>query len=175
MTQQRAPFLRKSVRLPAFDYASNATYFVTICTLNRESLFGDIAGDQMRLNALGTIVEEELCYFAELRAELEHHHMVVMPNHLHGLQTITPAERSSPNASPIENIPETPDRGKLVRPPRSLGSFVAGFKSPATKRINEEQALPGIPVWQRNYYEHTVRSEASFQWIWDYIEHNPAR
>jgi hypothetical protein len=35
--------------------------------------------------------------------------------------------------------------------------------------------MPGVPVWQRNYYEHIVRTEAEFERIRDYIKENPAR
>jgi hypothetical protein len=30
-------------------------------------------------------------------------------------------------------------------------------------------------VWQRNYYEHIIRSEQEFMRIWTYIDTNPAR
>ena len=35
---------RKSIRLKNYDYSSNGYYFVTICTQNREKLFGEIVG-----------------------------------------------------------------------------------------------------------------------------------
>ena len=35
---------RKSIRLKDYDYSSNGYYFVTICTQNREKLFGKIVG-----------------------------------------------------------------------------------------------------------------------------------
>jgi len=54
-----------------------------------------------------------------------------------------------------------------------LASFVAGFKSAATKRINERRGTPGAPVWQRNYYEHIIRSEATLHAIREYIANNP--
>ena len=33
---------RRSIRLKGYDYASEGLYFVTICTQNRECLFGEI-------------------------------------------------------------------------------------------------------------------------------------
>ncbi len=60
-------------------------------------------------------------------------------------------------------------------PPKSIGAFVAGFKSAATKRINQIRQTPGVPVWQRNYYEHVIRNEADYQRIADYIDQNPQR
>ena len=33
----------------------------------------------------------------------------------------------------------------------------------------------GLPIWQRNYYEHIVRDEADLGHIREYIESNPAK
>jgi putative transposase len=44
-----------------------------------------------------------------------------------------------------------------------------------TKRINQMRAMPGRPVWQRNYWEHVIRNEESLNRIRAYIETNPAR
>jgi len=52
---------------------------------------------------------------------------------------------------------------------------MAGFKTAVTKRINESRGTPGIPVWQRSYYEHIIRNEAEWNRIRAYIEGNPAR
>ena len=41
---------RRSIRLPGCDYTQPGAYFITICTLNRECLFGDIANGEMVLN-----------------------------------------------------------------------------------------------------------------------------
>jgi len=30
-------------------------------------------------------------------------------------------------------------------------------------------------IWQRNYHEHIIRNEKSYQYIADYIINNPAR
>jgi len=59
------------------------------------------------------------------------------------------------------------------RPPRSLGSLVAGFKSAATKRINEIRGTLGVPVWQRNYYERVIRDDEELSRIRQYIVDNP--
>lgn len=48
---------RYSIRLKDYDYSSNGTYFITICTQNRELLFGDIVNGKMQLNKIGQIVE----------------------------------------------------------------------------------------------------------------------
>jgi REP element-mobilizing transposase RayT len=56
-----------------------------------------------------------------------------------------------------------------------LSEIVRGFKTFSARRINEHRRTPGTPVWQRNYYEHIIRDEASLQRIRRYIANNPAR
>jgi len=46
-------------------------------------------------------------------------------------------------------------------------------KSATTKRINIVRNAPGTLIWQRNYYEHTVRNELSLQRLRQYIHNNP--
>jgi putative transposase len=57
----------------------------------------------------------------------------------------------------------------------SIPTILRSFKSAITKRINILRGTPGIPVWQRNYYEHVIRNEKSLNEIADYITNNPAR
>ena len=47
------------------------------------------------------------------------------------------------------------------------------FKSASTLRINQIRKTPGVPVWQRNYYEHIIRDEQSYEKIAAYILNNP--
>ena len=51
---------RRSTRLQGHDYASNGAYFVTICTYQRLSLFGEIRGEKMRLDMFDSLVKS-LC------------------------------------------------------------------------------------------------------------------
>ena len=41
--------------------------------------------------------------------------------------------------------------------------------------INQMFDTPGLPFWQRNYWEHIIRNDASLRRIREYIENNPAR
>ncbi len=49
------------------------------------------------------------------------------------------------------------------------------FKAAATVRANELRGTPGKSIWQRNYYEHVIRSEKELNLIREYIENNPFR
>ncbi len=38
---------RKIIRLQNYDYSANGAYFITICTHNREHLFGSVGADSI--------------------------------------------------------------------------------------------------------------------------------
>ncbi|MDZ4159685.1 MAG: transposase [Anaerolineaceae bacterium] len=56
-----------------------------------------------------------------------------------------------------------------------LSEIVRQLKTFSARRINEQRGTHGIPVWQRNYYEHIIRDDAEHQSICDYIANNPAQ
>ncbi|MGB2896498.1 MAG: hypothetical protein WBB65_10105, partial [Anaerolineales bacterium] len=76
---------RRSIRLQDYDYSQLGAYFVTICTLGRECLFGDVRGGKMALNELGEIVAESWQWLGRRHEHVEMDEWVVMPNHLHGI------------------------------------------------------------------------------------------
>jgi len=77
----------ESARLKNWDYGSNATYFVTICTKNRQHFFGEIRNQKMFLNDIGKMVESEWLKSFELRPDMNLYmgEYQVMPNHFHGI------------------------------------------------------------------------------------------
>jgi REP element-mobilizing transposase RayT len=54
-----------------------------------------------------------------------------------------------------------------------LGEIVRGFKARSTRLLRREHVFEH--VWQRNYYEHVVRDEASLSRVREYITNNPLR
>jgi REP element-mobilizing transposase RayT len=166
MREENRILNRRSIRLKEYDYSQAGAYFVTICTNNRECLFGEIMGGKMVLNKLGEIVEEEWEISSRIRSEIELHSFVIMPNHIHGIMVIRDHRSvGATGRSPLHAFHRT-------LPPKSLGAFVAGFKSSDTKKINHLRATPGQPVWQRNYYEHVIRNEIDLEEIEEYIQNN---
>ncbi len=55
-----------------------------------------------------------------------------------------------------------------------LPEIIRALKTFSSRRINEQKKTPGIPVWQRNYYEHVIRNETDLNQIRKYIIKNPA-
>jgi putative transposase len=165
MTYDPAKHHRRSIRLRGYDYRQAGAYFVTMVTHQRQCLFGEIVDGQMWPSRLGKIVREEWSLSTQIRHEIELDAFVLMPNHVHGIVII----RDQPAA-----VVGAHGRAPLQhRPPRSLGSLVAGFKSIVTRRINGIRRTPGAPVWQRNYHEHVVRSEEELNRIQQYVIDNP--
>jgi REP-associated tyrosine transposase len=156
---------RESLRLKDYDYSGPGAYFVTICTRDRFPLFGDVIEGDMRLSDYGRIVDQEWKISAKIRREITLDAFVVMPNHIHGIIFIEESAVGATGGSPVRSGPRR----------RSLGSFLSGFKSATTKRINDLQRTPGLSVWQRNYYEHVIRNEQSLHRIREYIANNPGR
>lgn len=164
---------RRSLRLKGYDYSSAGAYFITICTHHRQCLLGTILNGEMQLSKMGWIAHEEWENSATIRQEIEFDAWVIMPNHIHGIVILNDnfleMNRKSTGAMHL------PVADRLIPPlkPRSLSSFVQGFKSVTTKRINLLRNAQGTPVWQRNYYDHIIRSEASLISIRKYIQNNP--
>ncbi len=163
-TRNTSKHERRSIRLKEFDYSQPGAYFLTLCAHNRQCLFGKFEKGAMRESPAGEIVRSEWLRSQGIRSEIELDAFVLMPNHLHGIVLIHDADMSSLRAH---------GRAPLHRKAKTLGSFVSGFKSAATKRINALLLTPGKSVWQRNYYEHIVRNENELASVRKYISENP--
>jgi len=165
-------FHRRSIRLKEFDYSRAGAYFITLCAHRGQFLFGKIIDGKMQLNNYGEILQDEWLRSPEIRSEVDLDMFVVMPNHLHGIVFIqindvgsveTHCERRAHRHAPLQ------------QKPKSLSSFVAGFKSEITKRIRKITNTPRFIVWQRNYYEHVVRNGEEMNRIRQYITDNPLK
>jgi len=122
---------RRSIRLKGYDYSQAGAYFVTICTKNRECLFGDVIDDGMMLNEYGTIVANEWKKSAKIRDEIELDEWVVMPNHFHGIVVIRSdnerrAERGNVGMGGRGNVGDRKNVGPAGRPGRSDAAIVGG-------------------------------------------------
>jgi len=94
---------------------------------------------------------------------------VVMPDHFHGIVVI--------EETPVAVIHELPQReegsDRVLRRRMLLPMVIGYFKMNSAKRINLLLGRPGVPVWQRNYYERIIRDERAFARIRAYIRSNP--
>jgi REP element-mobilizing transposase RayT len=160
---------RRSIRLKGYDYSSAGAYFITICTHRHVYLFGNIVDEEMQLNKVGRIVANEWKKTEVIRKEVKLDEWVIMPNHLHGIVFINRTEDWYCSRG------DRPVALTAGLQPRSIGAMVAGFKSAATKRVNKLRKTPGAKLWQRNYWEHIIRSEPELNGLREYIRNNPAK
>jgi REP element-mobilizing transposase RayT len=128
----------------------------------------------MVLNRYGEIVREEWLKSSEIRSEIRLGEYVIMPNHLHAIVYIVDHRDDRGGDGPWDDRPwgDQPVAPTGLKP-KSLGTFMAGFKSAVTKRSNAMRNTPGMSVWQRNYYEHVIRNETDYHRIAEYIADNP--
>jgi len=188
---------RKSIRLKGYDYTQAGLYFITICCQDRACRFGSVENGEMKLNEYGQIAHFEWMKTPVIRPNVELGEFIVMPNHIHGIvRLLGRGELHSPDERGIYDIPQPSDNGgetqpsdnegetqqfdnegvfktPLRSPSQSVGAIVRGYKSSVTKQLG----LLGFTekLWQRNYYEHIIRNEQSYQTISEYIMNNPAK
>jgi REP element-mobilizing transposase RayT len=159
---------RRSIRLKNYDYSQSGAYFVTICTKDRECLFGDISDNNLHYNDYGQIAYDFWSKILEHFSNTQLDGFIVMSNHIHGIVVIGGDGRGLACHAPTNR--------KFAKPiSNSLSTIIGSFKSAVTKQINQIRSTPGILVWQRNYYEHIIRNEKELNKIRKYIVDNPLK
>ncbi|GAB1405330.1 hypothetical protein MASR1M74_25100 [Lentimicrobium sp.] len=212
MEKYKGKYRIESNRLKGWDYSSEAIYFITIVTQNRECNLGKIINGEMALSEFGKLVKTEWLKSFDIRDELVLDEYIIMPNHLHAIviiQNVVPdngtavidndsavigddtavigddtdvigddtdvigdittaethdrasllsPQSSSPQSSfpqPSQSqssSPQSPFPPPLHRLPKSISSFVGGFKSAVNSKIDDyidEHQLP-VPKYNRN-------------------------
>jgi REP element-mobilizing transposase RayT len=179
---------RRSIRLQEYDYSQDGMYFITICTYQKQCIFGEIIEDKMILNQVGNSVKREWLKSVNVRQEINVDEWVIMPNHLHGIVVIKQDDNNNStnlvgatdgvgatNGMGASLAPLQNQKGVGVRKPKSLSSFIAGFKASVTREIKKVCRDKKPLVWQRNYYETVIRNEPQLNHIRKYIRYNPLR
>ncbi len=156
---------RRSIRLKGYDYSQSGAYFITICTYNRECLFGKIVDDKMILNQYGEIANQCWLEIPNHFPNVELDEYIIMPNHIHEIIVI--------NEQNVGAIHELPLQNQYQRRKMLIPKIIGRFKMNSAKQINQLRHTPNIPVWQRNYYEHIIRNENELNKIREYIINNP--
>ena len=87
---------RRSIRLKGYDYSQKGLYFVTICTQNRECLFGEIIENKINLNIAGKMVENIWLEIPQIFPDTKLHEYIIMPNHFHAIVEITTQNIKTP-------------------------------------------------------------------------------
>ena len=154
---------RRSIRLKNHSYTEIGAYFITICTYQKQRLFGNIKNGKMQLNSLGAIAthcwQEIPNHFSHIQLDV----FVIMPNHLHGILWISDDSKLEAKINKLRNVTAG-----------SIPNIVRCYKAAVTKHINQicQQKRTSL-VWQRNFYEEIISDEKALNNIRSYILNNP--
>lgn len=145
---------RKPTRLANFDYSTNGTYFITICTKNKKHIFGTVGASIARpqeivLSEYGKIVDDAIRSITKHYSDIIVDKYVIMPNHIHMILVIKS------------------EYGRAMLAP-TISRVIQQMKGYVSKQI-------GKPIWQRSFYDHIIRNEQDYNEIWQYIENNPQK
>ncbi|MCK4407408.1 MAG: hypothetical protein KAV44_07010 [Bacteroidales bacterium] len=211
----------QSNRMPCWDYSGKGAYFITICVNNRDCIFGHVEQDEMILNDFGKIAHHEWKISAQIRNEIELDAFVIMPNHIHGIVIIYKSNLDNnihntnhdthglhglhvethgrASLQKQQKQPQQPNQPKLYRKPKSISSFIAGYKSSVTTKINNliekhvnthgrayqqnGRAFQLVTqkfnrknrLWQVNYNDHIIRNDTEYNRTKTYIIENPKK
>jgi putative transposase len=128
------------------NLVSGGTYFFTVTLADRRStILVDHVG------ALRAAFRQARC---ERPFALEA--IVVLPDHLHAILTLPQADSDFP--------------GRWRRIKGYFSTSIINLGAPVTRHNNGDLAL-----WQRRYWEHTIRDETDFERHVDYIHFNPVK
>jgi REP element-mobilizing transposase RayT len=169
----------RSIRLKEYDYTQPGGYFITIITFQRECLFGEIVNGEMSLSKFGLVAKHQWEKLPKRFPRIEAGAFVVMPNHAHGVIQIVDESRrgtaGNQNDQEDKSFRRAPTHKQFGEPVKgSIPTIVRSYKSAVAYRINLMRGTNGVPVWQRNYYEHIIRNHEEWDRIHRYIESNPS-
>lgn len=136
---------RKSTRIPGFDYSTPNYYFLTLCTSDKQCIFGNPG----KLNRNGQIAEQMLRKIPEIYPQVRVDKYVVMPNHVHLILVLGSEQQTS------------------------ITHIIGQYKVSVTKEIRK--LCPRFHVWHRSFHDHIIRNQKSYEKIWEYIENNPLK
>ncbi|MCF8371544.1 MAG: transposase [Bacteroidales bacterium] len=190
---------RRSIRLKGYDYSRAGLYFITICTQHMACLYGKIIDDEMILNDAGKMVEKWYHELENKFPDIECDEFVVMPNHFHCIiekntksnvhvgATLCgcpiderpiderPIDARPIDARPIDGPTYGPDNKKYNATigdtmdwfkTMTTNEYIRGVKTLGWKRFDKK-------LWHRNYWEHIIRDQKSYETISEYIRNNP--
>ena len=133
-------------------YIPGGTFFLTLVTYNRYPLFESIENINRLRNAVAKVKTEKP--FMILGA-------VVLPDHIHFLWQLPPND---------SNYSQRLSRLKVLFTRSLRGKKVLSQNISASRRKHRESN-----VWQRRFWEHTIKDETDLQQHLDYIHYNPVK
>jgi REP element-mobilizing transposase RayT len=152
---------------------------VTICTVRRRPILGEIVGDRLQLSATGLLAES--CWLA-IPVHFPHVTLdvwTVQPDHVHGIlmvgaRHVAPAPPvvqmlPSPGGATSQHLPSDPGHAphrNVLGPhrPGSLPAIIRAYKASVTRL-----AGGGTSVWQSRYHDGILRDAGQVARARDYV------
>ena len=189
---------RKSHRLKYYDYSRCGAYFITICTYDRQKLFGEDAvvpikwykeddviqyeetlkssvGAYLRVRPYAIQMVER--WIHELQNKYDYvniDYYAIMPDHVHLILFLTD-EAGVHIGTPLQ------ENGNAIMENHrmTLDNIIKWFKTMTTNeyiRMVKQNVLPPFHkhVWQRDYRDRVIRNRDELYEIRKYIKNNPA-
>lgn len=168
---------RKSIRLETRDYSWSGHYFVTILVGKRECVFGAIKSGKVELSELGKLAFTNWSQIPDHYPNVSLGEFVVMPNHIHGIISIT-SVRTSRSVRMSLQKDKDPVPGwyhninRFSQPVSgSVSMIVNQFKGSVTRWCKKNQH--GYFAWHGRFYDHVIRDNNEYDRIENYIKNNP--
>ncbi len=139
---------RKPNRIPYYDYSLPNYYFVTICTHQKQCMFGSVE----QLNGFGQIAEDYLLQIPSHFPNAIIDKYVIMPNHIHAIIIL---------------------QDTSIDARRDLPVIIGQYKAAVSQKLH--RAMPGRIIWQKSFYDRIIRNEKGYREAWQYIDENPVR
>ena len=185
-----------TARHKAWDYSNAGVYFVTICTRDFISYFGEIKNGQMILSTIGQIAKKYWQEIPKHFPDVGLDEYIIMPNHLHGIIVIKENENKILGKMQLTEVKnkdtfrrdeaclistmKKPTNKEILRKrispqPRSLAVIVGSFKSITTKKVRELTDNTNLNIWQPRFYDHIIWHENELNNIRSYVRNNPLK
>ena len=133
-------------------YILGGTYFLTIVTYDRLPLFKDFQNIELLRSAVAKVQRKQP--FRIIAA-------VILPDHLHFIWQLPPDD--SNYSQRISRLKVLFTRACKARNPSNLEISQSRYKHRESD------------VWQRRFWEHSIRDEVDLQKHLDYIHYNPVK
>ncbi|MFA7114394.1 MAG: hypothetical protein WC214_02900, partial [Candidatus Omnitrophota bacterium] len=114
---------RKPIRVKNYDYSRNGVYYITICSVDRKEIFGELknnvgaglasARNNIKLSKIGEIIDEQWHNIEIKHRNIKLDEYIIMPNHIHGILII--------NNNCI-------DKREDARPSPTISDIICSFK-----------------------------------------------
>jgi REP element-mobilizing transposase RayT len=148
-----------STRAAWWNYGWNGAYFITICTRNREHIFGEIRNGEIILSNLG-VIANVLWHEIPMHApNVDLGDFIVMPNHIHGIVILNKPESKQLNNS--LGFDSLKNKENSINAETGIVNAETGIINAETGIINAETghalSLPGDNRFQ-NIGKNTISS-----------------